>query len=878
MGGLFGPSFDRSSQHASEFMSRADLRHQNMEPASDSNQQGGFHLQDFGNVPKLRMGRITTSLPMLNWYAVKLADCGGDLPCCTIGETGFGAMGVRDTTMLQPGINVWVIVSPTLLTGFILGPIPPRMSDSNLIFSDWIVQGAGCGFRKERYYNDLPPLLSKSTLSNFNGGRPLDATAYGEWGRMAETGLAFHLDAFMAFMRASEMCGIWAFYWDELLRVAGRNLDIRSTGFEITARDDEGECQYVHGDTAYPWEADGVFKFGDKSFRETADKKVVEECIEAKYEPKNDDQIPFFRYEDHGGYLGQGRHRYVVAPPRESGNWRLQDKDKLQGLFSEHISYDGEYGLQSAKGFSLVKRSCIVIPKRTAQAESVGEKGDSKENYKAAGQQGEGPEHKIGDRKIAAGEYPQVMSVATIMDQQAYAFNWKRLHAYYYHKKDFDTPQEDELPKMPKLQETIDFSKLQTDMWLDRPTAKKLKIDHRYKEVEYFQNVAGITVTDDGGVVIFDGYGSTITMTGGNMILAPAGSLLMQPGKSIVTLAGDDICLRAGKSVDISAGEKDVRIKAEKNMQFLSGNGGQGGMLFDCRSEGNSQQYQGKVGEDVQSNGIVFKAENSGIAALGQSVYVRSLSNDLVLDANKGKANLVLIGQNIMNYADSNIMHFFGFDATQAANVFQESGTLFSAQVGVMGTLLIDGQIDCTGGAAILGGVGAEEGPTMIGKLDGQAISAVQDGASQLSTSESAAVTTASTYRNAALEQEVYTEQKPGSESFRKQAQFSYRTEQQYGTTRFALPLTAWQQLAKGHGGVPWNEPYVTYQGEQQLPWPGKKKWADEATLFGTTLLLYDVDAGADKARPGPYEQASQTPGTWQKSVPITDYLIIPSN
>ncbi len=872
---LGGPSFDRAAQQTGDFVSRADPRHQNMEPAADANQQAGFHWQDFGNLPKLRMGRITTSLPMLNWYGVKLAECGGDTPCCNVSETGFGAIGVRDTTVLQPGINVWVILHPNLLIGHIIGVIPPNVADSSLMFSDWVVQGSGCGFNKESYYNGLPPLLSKGTLRNFNGGRPMDATSAGEWGRMAETGVGFHLDSFMAYLRVSEMCGIWGFYWDELLRVAGRNLDIRSTGHEITARDDQGECQYVHGDTAYPWEADGVLKFGTAPHRTTEDKTVVEEGIEAKYEPQHDDQLSFYRSEAHGGYFGQGRHRLVTAPPRQDGFWRLSSTDELQGLFSEHVAYTGQYGLQTAKGFSIVKRPCIVHPKRMQLAETQSEQADTEENYKAAGQQGEGDEHKIKDRTYS-GEYPQVMSVAAMLDAHAYTFNWQRLHPYHYHKHDFATPQETELPTLKRQQEQIDFAQLSTKMWLDRPQPKRINIDHRYGEVEYFQNTAGITVTDDGGLTLFDGYGSSFVMTGGNMILAPAGSLIFQPGKSIVGLAGDDICLRAVNSVDVTSANKDVRVKAEKNMQFLAANGGAGGMLFESKSSGSTQQYQGKVGEDVQANGIVFKAENADVAAIGKSVYVRSLQSDVVIDANKGSADVVLIGNNLYNYAEGQILHFFGFDTTQAANVFASSGAVFSGQVGVQGQILIDGSIACNGSAAILGGVGAEQGPTMIGKLGGDAVATVNAGIDGLAAIENAATSVAGLVRNSELEQQLYASQQLGSVEFRQQAQFSFRNEAQYGTTDFALPLTYWQTLAKGHGGIPWDEPTVTYQGEQLLPWPGKKKWKDEQTLYQTQLQLFDVDGGVDKPRGETYE--TLTPNEWQKSTPASDYLIIPSN
>lgn len=877
LGGL-PPIFDRMSQLVWDFVSGMDPRHQIAEPAQDTNQQAAIHSQDIGNAAVLKTGRIVTAIPYINWYVVNLQGR-SNMPCCVLNQHACGPLGVRDAGTIQPGVDVWVITRPHSIYGHIVGVLPPMMTDSTLIFADWTSQGPGCGFQKEQAYNQLQTLLAEAqgSMFNCNGGAPVDGTAAGEWSKVAETGLQFHLDSFMAFMRVSEMCGVWAFYADELLRIAGRNLDLRTAGHEIIARDDEGEFQYLHGDTGYPWEATGSLTYGGSNFTTTADADVMQKLIQAKYEPATQDQMPFYRYQEYGGYLGQGRQRLVVAPPRFTGTWKYSDQDKLQGLFSEHIGYDGSLGVQTAKGFSLVKRPSIVIPKRLRQAEDAQPTSDNATNYKAAGKYGAGPAHKVGDIANVT-QYPQIMSVAAVLDLHAYNFAWKRLHPFWYHTQDFSTPDEADLPKMTQQQAFLDFSQLQAQMWLDRPTPKTVVIDSRYGAVQYFQNTAGITVTDDGGVVIFDGYGSAISLTGGNIVIGTAGSLLLQPGKSLVALAGDDVCLRAQNSVDVTAGNKDLRLKAERNMQLLSGNSGQGGLLLENRSQGAQQTYAGLVGEDVQASGIVFKADDSVIATVSASLYLRTTSQDIVLDANQGGNNVISIGQQIISFAQSSILHYFGFDTVDAANIFTVDNTLLAADLELPGELAVGGGAEFGSDVVTLAGFASQDS-SFVGKLDQGAVQQIQTSLTQIGTSETQVTQQGQTLHDQNIQTSYYNTGQVGSDEFIDQAQVSLRNEKQYGTqTKFVLPATYWQQLAAEAGaGTAWSEPAVDYQGDPLLPWPGQLNWQENDVFYATGLNLYDLGSGADKGLADP---AYQTPtyGPWQMDTPANAYLTLPSS
>jgi hypothetical protein len=158
-----------------------------------------------------------------------------------------------------------------------------------------------------------------------------------------------------------------------------------------------------------------------------------------------------------------------------------------------------------------------------------------------------------------------------VRELQAFLCDWKGLHPFYYHVGDFFTPRQDELSYAETLQAKPDFSPLKNKQWLDRPQPKRLKVDHRYAS-DYYETTAGIYALPDGGIVIQDGYGSEIRMTGGSIFLTCPGDVWRMPGRSCIDWAGDDHIIKANNSVDITSSNKDVRVKAEHNLEMLAAN------------------------------------------------------------------------------------------------------------------------------------------------------------------------------------------------------------------------------------------------------------------------------------------------------------------
>ena len=136
-----------------------------------------------------------------------------------------------------------------------------------------------------------------------------------------------------------------------------------------------------------------------------------------------------------------------------------------------------------------------------------------------------------------------------------------------------------------------------------------------------YLSLAGIYVLPDGSIIITDGYGSELTMSHGNIRISCPGQIFTTPGGSSITLAGRDIISRADNGIDISASKADIHMKAERNLKMLAGVSGSGGILLHDKSSG-SYDYD-HVGEEASIGGIVFKTE-SRITSLSSEYYMEN--------------------------------------------------------------------------------------------------------------------------------------------------------------------------------------------------------------------------------------------------------------
>ena len=836
-----------------------------------------------GKTP-LTIGTVIHALPHLGWYRVQMADVQGILRCCSLTTTGHMPFGVRDATIIPPGSTVLVFIPRGSTFGYIVGSVPNVTAfdgtaniSAGLHNPDFVLQGGMTGLLQEVvHYYPLQNMSNGGSALNFAANRPRDLTAQ-EKTFSTTTGLLFSLDDYLFQLRVNEMCGVWGSLIDGFLRIAGQQLLVESPVYELDSGNDEGEARHFEGTATYPWEALGLSEPGTpigQSYGSNADPAVAFKTQEdpatgkwpyASYDIGTEPPLPFYRYREHGGYLGQGHVREVVVPTHE-GNKTAQSPP-AEGVFSEWIGLDGSFHLMSAKSVLIGRRVNMPVAERVKPAEDGTGDDSQKDNYKFSGYFGAGEEHKVGDVRVPD-DNASIRRVMGVDDLIAYAVNWKRVHPFYYHKNDYKVREENDGFKFTTSQEFLDFTQLSYQNTMASVFPKAMRIDHRYNDVAYYQTTSFLYFLEDGGVMLADGFGSAIKMTAGKIRLECAGDIELAPGRSLIGL-GSQVILRAKKSVDISASDHDVRIKAERNLHMASGNGGSGGMLLECKGKGTTQDFENKIGEEVTSSGIVLKATDSAIAAYGGDVYVRSAANKQInLDADKGRSQINFYGSRVAAFCNKGVDFFIGpsnEDSTiNAAYSFNTSGAILPSNVLVGGNVVTYGDnkgIFVTGGVYAKGSIAtlkslAQAKAGLVGQVPDTLAGALDD----ITNAEADVVTeftaAGKEMHNAYFVITHYQDKQLGNDTTIKNMQFSYRDtadQSQYKTANMVWDQRRWEKfvsLGLGAGGESWVENPVAYQGLDLYPWPGRKAWKEEENFMVTTAAgLIETGTGNAKNR-----------------------------
>jgi hypothetical protein len=843
-----------------------------------------------GNRRGLQTGVVLYSLPHAHWYKVQLDGVSAQIGCTTAENAGHTPVGVRRVGSLPARSHVVVWVPPGRTYGLIIACYPVANQDPRLVVPDWSVQGGQAGIKREDAYKlPIKTAYRQGHILDFSAGRPIDSLS-NEWGLITETGIEFLMDSWQTFLRVNEMCGLFLNYFDSHTRLAGIQMDLQSAVHEVIARLDEGENRLVTAESTYPWEALGLYTNGTQLHNVFDDTKVQYSIAKGTYDlPDGEDDVQTIaRWQEHGGYLGQGKLRTLMIPnPKGSGKRHYSDSAKKTpdvGVFRESVALDGSWTVESAKQLLLVKRTLIPVAKEMLLPEDQTGDDARLDNYKFSGTFGGGTAHKVGDVKLNDTN-KHLLSTSGIDDLIAYATNWKAVHPFHYHQKDYQLPEESDIANAggpQRVQDVLDFGELSSSMYMSYPQPRTVKVDSRYSDVEYFERESGVALLPDGGIMIFDGYGAAIVLTAGNIRFECPGNVFNLPGRSAITMAGRDIVERAYRSVDITANQHDVRIKAERNLMMLGGNETEGGILLESKAPGFLVDFEGKIGEDVLMGGIILKSAHAGIVCWGGDIYLRTGGGDndtgvIALDADQGSNQIVCNGETIDLFAVSSVNCWLGSTTTVTATYnFTSSGAIIDKEMVCGGPAVFLGAVAVQGAVAATEGFAAGQGSPFVAPLNNNDVAQAFSQANKAIQDERKAGTT--DYKEV-FTQFLYAKNEPGNDDVIKQAEFGYRDkDEQYGTTQFQLPESRWQMMSRlglGTGGTGWVENPVSYQGTDQLPWPGKENWQGKTLLEMESFSMFDVSKGLSKDRAGgPYESpqvSGFTPGSPQSDFKVID-------
>lgn len=867
----------------------------NLTPSADPRARYAAFLTSINNDGHVCVGDIIDGTAEANCYRVSVERLRSVVIGVALTSVSQNVLGVAEISSFTPGTRVLIFIHDVGSIGFILGAIPPAVAVGKESIHDAITQASR--ERVDEAHKRYLKMEDGGFIPNCSTWRPADCTQGGEWGGISTTGLKVTLDDFMVQMAVNEFTGIYGFYHDQLLRVGGYNFQLWTAGHERDAYMDEGEYNDTQGYSPYPWEAMGILKTGQEIVQEYGPEVILTpkgRPYYAHWENKYDTQQPFHRTQKFYGYYGQGNRTVVCAPPEGVNYWTYEPvsagsspdpyESSVQnkragnvsaskgsakssappitkapvGLSEDNTGLDGRRFIASAKGITLAKRMLLPVPTRIRRPEDgTGDRTD--QSYKAAGKMGSGEEHKItGDIKTS-GDHPHMQRASGILDLHAYLFNYAGLHPFHWHYKDYKTWEQSELTYAEYNHKVPKYTELKSKMYLKQAEPKTIEVDHRYNKQDFYETESFISLLEDGAVVIGDGYGAEIRMCAGTITISAPGDVWFKPGKSAQIWAGKDCIVRANGAVDISTSKKDVRIKAEKNVQILAGNDDtdSGGVLIESRSKSKDYDFK-NPGEDIRFGGVVLRAPDSNVVSLANNIYIRSgdgknklKKGNITLDAGNGSETLVTKSNKILNYVGKNgeIMNFFGMaDAgqPQVAHYFAKdmvllSGELFTSKHVFAGKgVLADGFI--FGNGPLVADTQA------IFPCTGDCESGIKKAISKLNEYVRQILpSVAKDFHQIFLDTRWYADKKAGNDTVINEMGFSFRTDEQYRITDFKLFEDRWQQMSRLAGQTMdiWEERAVmSGAGVETWPFPGKEKFNDPEGFMTQDFKLVEVSGG----------------------------------
>ena len=378
-------------------------------------------------------------------------------------------------------------------------------------------------------------------------------------------------------------------------------------------------------------------------------------------------------------------------------------------------------------------------------------------------------------------------------------------------------------------------------------------------------------------------------MTAGSAWLSAPGDVWINPGRNANIWGADDVNIRAKNSIDIVTSKKDVRIKSERNLHMLSGNGGEGGTLIECRAP-DKFEFEGKCGEDVISGGVFLRSEKGTVGGWATNVYWRVGGGDIpagviCLDGDQGEAPLVTNVSVIQNFVEEGVFWHFNClegECTGPTASVSSSGTTWPGNMCNERGAVFGGGGIFDGGVASTDGFAAVECP-FVGCLDGDALAKLQEAIADCKQILYYELPNfGAEFYDDVLELLFYDDDKPGNDDVITNAEFSLRSVDQYGTQDFKLYEMRWQQMGRKAGTLTntWPERPVECRSDPETyPYPGKENFTGDK-YYEQDLEIFQISGTEGKAKnhgsqpdlAGPYQNPIYATPT---ATSLEDYKVI---
>lgn len=832
-------------------------------------------------------GIIKAYFPRLGRYIVSLK---GQLAHCFSlnysGGTGFGAY-AKGT--FSPGDSVFCIFNEEVGEGYIIGALPPTFVSNGVSYA---VSGENTTGLNQA--NTARGGLSVGPLSGCTNPDDevvtnidyhcgiRDLMPGGSFGVSSETGIRFFTDPYSIGMQSDDATGMWVYSDDSYMRQSSINFQQIAGGKVEENYNDNGEMTETVGHSMYSWELLGKTEKPDTDDVITEDYgAMLGQPVGSPY-TVDPDAKPFHRVVEYGGYLGHGYQRVVNAPPvsaPKSYSYGTSYPD--QYCLSRIAQFaDGEVSIESTKSIVLSKR-CFIPSIQTMELadEFDGGVGDSSKDSKG--------EYDFSHEDVKLKSSPEfntgldsceiLQELSALIDYQSHLFNYKLVHPFVYHKKDYFVLDSEDTG-LPTPQYRQWFEELKTQQFAKTPEEFALDI-HKKLESTYYASESGLALLPVGGVSLYGGYGEELRMGGGTATLSAPGDIWIKAGRNIHLWAGNDIILKAKNCIDESATDGSIRIKAEKHLEMLGGNSGsEGGVLIESKSSGDFDFSES--GDKVAVGGLIIRASKGTAVFEGENTYIcagiDSGVGTLTIDAGQPNGSLNLCGGFINNYLSTSYFIANGtFDSSETGQVnsvlYIRPGNSIDSP-GILSTALHvfnSGNIVTTGDVMSGGSLTVRNTCSTLMDSESMVMPVPKENRDRMELYFDTvqkrlenSVELAQGYYGI-LSDNLYVENKAGSADRLKYAGFSYRTEEEYGTVNdfglstFTLHADRWQNLmyvsdTGSGGGETWKETEVTNpRNVGKYPFPGDLFYESdsETCLVFQPLSLYNKYSGSYEMR-----------------------------
>lgn len=816
-------------------------------------------------------GIVKSYFPRIGLYTVSLK---GQLArCYSINYSGGMGFGIYAKGTYSPGESVFCIFNEEVGEGFIIGAVPRESVVDSISYSVSGESTIGLNQNNTARLGLVAGPLGGLTDKNTDTAALIvdthcgvnDLMPGGSFSLASETGVCFFADPYSIGIQCDDATGLWVYSDDSYMRQSSINFQQIAGGKVEEDYNDNGELNETIGHSMFSWELLGRTEKPIEGDIIKSDGITPGEPSGSAYSV-NENAKPFHRVVEYGGYLGHGYQRVVNAPPKtKPDSYNYGESNQDQYCLSRIAQFaDGDVSIESAKSIILTKH-CYIPSVQTLQVadDLDGGIGDSSKESKGEYDFSHGdvklkasPEFNIGDTTCEL-----LQELAALIDYQAYLLNYKLVHPFIYHKKDYFVSDEMLLEDFPKPQYFSWFSTLQHQQFAEIPDKLELDIHAKLKST-YYASESGLALLPEGGVSLYGGYGEEVRMGAGTATLSAPGDIWIKAGRNIHLWAGNDIILKAKNCIDESATDGSVRIKAEKHLEMLGGNAeSEGGVLIESKSSGDFDFSEN--GEKTKVGGLVLRASNGTAVIEGENTYIcsgiSSGAGNLTIDAGQPNGSLNLCGGFINNYLSTAYFIASGtFDSSESGNITsilhlqpgsdvdQPGNLAMSAHVLNTGTVINKESIIC-GGSVIVRNMCATllESPSMVLPVGSQNISKYEELFNRVDTRLKDAVEIAQNAYDT-LSDSFYTSNKAGNPDCIANTCFSYRTEDEYGAYDFKLYADRWQNIAYAMEGTSlfkWEEKKVSTNTEcGQYPYPGDKFYnnAEETCLVYQPSNLYN--------------------------------------